>query len=149
SPTAASDYSGGTLLLQGALVIGSPNSALGTGPLTLVGGALQTNVAGGVTLANPVVLNVGGVTTTNPYAFTTAEFTLGSVDPTLPPPLTLSGAVSLNGVSTLRMNAVATFSGPVSGSGALVKAGTEPLTLSGNNTHSGATVLAAGTLTVN
>jgi len=53
----ANSYGGGTTIENGAVVIASNNSALGTGAVTVNGGGLVTNT--GVTITNPVTL-VGG-----------------------------------------------------------------------------------------
>ena len=50
----ASTYTGGTTI-DGVAVIASNNSALGTGPVIVNGGAIVTNT--GVTLTNPLILN--------------------------------------------------------------------------------------------
>ena len=129
SPATASTYSGGTVLEAGLLIIGTVNSALGTGPFTLAGSTVETTVSGGVTLANPIILDGSSAATGGTQN------------------LTFTGAVSLTGITTLSTNAltVTTF-GAVSGSGALTKGGSDTLVLSGNNSETGAiTNDAAGT----
>src|SRR5262249_19695498 len=86
-------------------------------------------------LANAVTLN-------------SANTTLGGAAP-FDRPLTLSGAVTLTGISTLAANGPATLSGNVGGAGALIKGGTSTLTLGGSNSYAGATQVTAGTLLVN
>ena len=62
----ANSYTGGTTILQGALIAGA-NNALGSGTVTLSGGKLATD--NNVTLANPLNLvseKIGGFGTFNP-----------------------------------------------------------------------------------
>jgi len=126
-------YSGGTSLGAGTLSIGI-NDALGTGPVVLSGGTIQSSDATARTLNNPVVLNgnttVGGT---------------GNLSFTSP------GAGSVAAASTLTVNGSlnATFATALSGSGALTKAGTGTMTLTGTNTYSGATTISGGSLVVN
>ncbi len=51
----ANTYSGGTTINGGTAAIASSNSAFGTGPVTVDGGAVVTNT--GVTVTNPITLN--------------------------------------------------------------------------------------------
>src|SRR5262249_50091338 len=91
----------------------------------------QTNLSGGVTLANAVILN--GSTTTVTLS--------GSQN------LTLSGPVSLLGLNTVSTSnpALSTLSGPISGTGALTKTNANTPVLSGSNSQTGAlTVNASG-----
>jgi autotransporter-associated beta strand protein len=65
---------------------------------------------------------------------------------------TLSGAMALSGTNTVNVvygDKPATFSGVISGTGGLTKStGTGGLTLGGNNTYTGATIVNAGRLTL-
>jgi autotransporter-associated beta strand protein len=83
---------------------------------------------------------------TNPLNFAGGTFTLGG----------LSGShnlvLSYPDPTILQVgnnNANTTYSGILSGSGALTKVGTGTLTLSGNNSYSGLTIVNAGTLLIN
>ncbi|MEW6156630.1 MAG: autotransporter-associated beta strand repeat-containing protein, partial [Verrucomicrobiota bacterium] len=125
-----SDYSGGTILNSGTLVIGHA-SGPGTGTLTVNGGTLE---AGGSdrTLANNIT--VGG------------DFSVGG-----------SYALSVSGTTTLTGNRTATIDstlatwGVISETGGprdLTKAGSGTLTVSGTSTYSGSTILNAGSLRV-
>ena len=58
------------------------------------------------------------------------------------------GAIIDNGVLAFDRNNNLTFSDIVSGTGALTKIGTNTLTLTGDNTYSGATTISAGTLQI-
>lgn len=59
-----------------------------------------------------------------------------------------AGAITDNGNFIVGSSANQTLSGPISGSGALVKNGTGALTLTGSNTYSGVTVVNQGAMTV-
>lgn len=59
-------------------------------------------------------------------------------------PLTLADDTTVDGAGT----ATVRLSGPISGSGSLIKAGLRTLTLSGANDYSGTTVITAGTLQI-
>ena len=134
TPATASNYTGGTVLEAGTLQIGSASSALGTGSLTLGGGNLQTTVVGGVTLANPVILDGATVTLNG-----TQNLTFGSA--------------SLTGISTVNTSSAptTTFQGALSGSGALTKTGGETLVLAGSDSQTGAITSdgSGGTLVIN
>ena len=133
----ANTYSGGTTLSGGYLAIAGDSvgsvgsitsSPIGTGTLTLTGGAIAGTSR---TLLNPVSL--GG------------NVTFGDT-------LTFSAGVTLTSNSTLTSNAIwstngaVVLSGAVSGSYGLTKTGTGTLTLSGANTFSGSTTVNSGTL---
>jgi autotransporter-associated beta strand protein len=126
---ATNTYTGGTTLNGGRLLIGN-NAALGTGTLTITGGHIRAHQAAR-TLTNPLALNgsfeVGQLTTFTGNATLGANVTITATDAT-------NSSV---------------FSGRISGLGfALIKAGPGTLTLSGNNTYTGVTVVRAGTLRI-
>ncbi|MEW6386615.1 MAG: autotransporter-associated beta strand repeat-containing protein [Thermodesulfobacteriota bacterium] len=119
-----------TTLSAGTLVAGS-DTAFGTGTLT-IGNNTAVQASGTRTLSNAVT--VGG------------NFAIegGASDN-----LTLGGGISLGGATrTITVNSAGSsiFSGVVSGTGSITKAGTGTLTLSGANTYSGNTTVNAGTL---
>jgi autotransporter-associated beta strand protein len=125
----ANDYDGGTTLLSGQLALGD-NGALGTGALVMNGGQLSSNSTIARTIANPLTINTG--------------ITLG--DAVRNGKLTFSDTVNLGGaVRTLGLVSDVEFSGVVS-NGGITKVGESTLTLSGNNTYTGATTHSAGTL---
>jgi len=124
-------YSGGTLLSAGVLAIAA-DTALGTGPVVLGGGTIQSSGGTARTLNNPVVLNgsttIGGTENLN---FTSVG----------------AGAVPANSTITVTSSGVnATIATALSGAGSITKAGAGTMTLSGANTYSGGTTLSAGKL---
>ena len=94
-----SDFSGGTYLYEGTLGVGS-NSALGTGPLVVSGGAVRGDAAAH-TISNAVNLFVTGVVT-------------GSADLTLAGPITGAYGLTKNGAGTLTLSGANSFTGGVS-----------------------------------
>jgi autotransporter-associated beta strand protein len=138
-PAAGNTYSGGTQIQRDFLIVGNANSALGTGPVTFNGGILETNVSGGVTLTNQLVLNNNNA----------GHATLGSTSSPYDQLLTITGAVSLTGSNTLTVNVPVTLSGSVSGPGSLKQTGPSNLVLSSNNTYSGFSDVTGGELFVN
>jgi fibronectin-binding autotransporter adhesin len=153
---APNTYSGGTTVQSGMLVVGvdstgpantPTNGALGTGTLTMNGGAIRATSNGNRTVANRVTL--GG------------DFTLGDATTTV---VTFTGDATLTGNRTLTIgngslatNAY-TFSGPIgdggNGFGLTVQAPTNTpngagvsqgvLQLSGASTYSGPTTVLSG-----
>jgi|GEM_PF-1318238 len=126
----ANTFSGGTTVNAGTLVAGN-DSALGSGALTLSGGALQASGTSPRTLANDITV------TANSAISGTA-----SLD------LILNGTVDLDAGSTLSVSRSSntTLAGIISGAGALAKSGNGTLLVSPDNTYSGGTTLTAGTL---
>ena len=115
------DIKGGTFTLTGSLV---------SNQVTVDSGATANISTGG--LASDTTLTANG--TVNFTASDSIKSLLGS------------GSVVLTG-STLSLDS-GDFSGVLSGNGALTKVTSGLLTLSGNNTYSGATLISAGTLTL-
>jgi autotransporter-associated beta strand protein len=155
-------YSGGTTISAGTLEIassgrlngGSYSSAIansgtliysGTNNQTLSGiisgtGALTQNGTGTLTISGANTYT--GTTTVNvgTLAFGASQ-TLGAIAG--------SGNISLSSFAlTTNSSSNSTFSGTISGTGALTKAGSGTLTLSGNNTYTGTTTVSAGTLSI-
>jgi len=119
----------GTLTLSGANTY--------TGATTVNGGTLLLGAADRI--ANGSAVTVGALGTFDLNGF---NETVGSIAGT--------GGVTL-GAGTLTAggnNANTAYSGVMSGSGGLTKAGTGTLTISGANTYTGATTINAGTLTL-
>ncbi|MEN9468967.1 MAG: toxins and related Ca2+-binding domain [Verrucomicrobiota bacterium] len=122
--TGASNYSGGTTLNAGTLVIGN-TAAAGSGTITQssTSSLLKLDTTG--TIANAMsIYNVSANKT-----------------------LTLSGGITVNNaVFDVASGETLTISNTINGTGGVTKNGAGNLTLSGNNTYSGATVVNSGTL---
>jgi len=162
----------GSLAGAGAVTLGSATLATGndntsttfsgtisgTGGLTKIGNGTLT-LSGSSTYAGATAVNAGTLAAgaTNAFsassAFTVASgatLSLAGFNQTIGS-LAGAGAVTL-GSATLTTgidNTSTTFSGGISGTGGLTKAGSGTLTLSGSSSYSGATAVNAGTLTVN
>lgn len=127
--TGRNTFNGGITLSAGTINANHP-SALGTGPLTFAGGAIDNTTGAPLALTTANALQGGDIVFT------------GSNDLTLDGPL----AMSVNR-QVIANNGVLTLSGVVSGTGfSLTKAGPGTLVLSGTNTHTGGTLVTAGTL---
>jgi autotransporter-associated beta strand protein len=149
----ANTYSGGTTLGGSGLVAvsvsstgsaGSPtNGAFGTGMVTLAGAQLRAGTSDNRTVANAITISADTT-----FATATDEKSL-----TFTGPVTLSGATRTLNVLTGTTNstAVLTFSGAIGDGGngyGITKNGGGQLTLSGNNTYSGGTIINAGRFNV-
>jgi len=146
-------YSGGTTLTMGRLEIAN-SSALGTdsvsiganGMLSLGGGGgsfyggAQNIVGGDLTVANNITINHTG---------SLGNFGIDALDNTYGNN-TLSGTITLAGANTqVDINGgQLTISGAMSGTGALTKAGSSILRLTGSNSYTGGTTVNNGTLNV-
>jgi autotransporter-associated beta strand protein len=125
----ANANSGGVTVNQGILALGNPQ-ALGTGTLTMNGGALDSTVADLANVENNVQTWDGS------FAFAGSQnLNLGN------------GPVTMTANTTLTVsNNVLTVGGPIAGTGALTKTGPGTLVLSGANTYTNNTMVGAGTL---
>jgi autotransporter-associated beta strand protein len=126
----ANSYAGGTTLEAGTLTLGNA-SALGTGTLTISGGSLDSSV---VDLVNA---NVNAQAWNVDFTFVgTQNLNLGT------------GAVTMSANRQVTVAANALTVGGAIGGGAvgLTKAGAGTLVLAGENTYTGGTTIAAGTL---
>jgi autotransporter-associated beta strand protein len=113
--------------------------------LTTATGALTINGATSTGNSNAITLNGNGGVVVNA---TLGNATAGAIGITG----ALSGAgniVTGAGALTVTQTTNSSYSGVISGSQNVTKAGTGNLTLAGNNTFTGATAVTAGTLTVN
>ncbi|WP_204561551.1 autotransporter-associated beta strand repeat-containing protein, partial [Azospirillum palustre] len=127
-------YTGATTISTGTLVAGH-NNALGTtaGGTTVASGATLA-VANGVTLTEALTLSGTGVSSAGALQVTSGSGTVG-------------GAVTMGANTTIGVSGTGlTLSGVVSGAYALTKDGSGMLTLSGDNTYTGATTVSAGVL---
>ena len=139
-----STYSGGTTLTAGLLQIGADasgsvgaitSSTTGTGGLALNGGTLSSGSTTARTILNAIT--IGG------------DVTLG--DATNIGALTFSADAAIgSSTRTLTTASAATFSGNITGTGGITKAGSGALTYNGTsaNTYSGLTTVGAGSLTL-
>ena len=130
-------YSGTMTLTSGKLILNSV-TALGniSAGTTILGGSLDCQVSGGITLNN------------EPFAWN-GDFTFIGTQP-----LNIgAGAVTLGGNRQVTVTANTLTVGGVIGDGAssfsLTKAGAGTMTLTGNNTYKGGTAVSLGTLRVN
>ena len=129
----ANTYSGGTTLSAGQLNLNNA-SALGTGALTISGGAIGNTSGNAITLSTNNAQNWNG-----DFSFA------GSNDLNLG-----SGAVTMSSSRTVTVaSGNLTVGGAISGSGySLTKAGTGTLILTGSDTYTGPTTVSAGTLQI-
>ncbi|ELH3247018.1 autotransporter-associated beta strand repeat-containing protein [Salmonella enterica] len=143
----ANSYTGGTLISGGTLVA-SNVEALGTGDVTdnavlelNTGGTFDNVISGSgqVVKSGDEMLTLsgansytGGTTISGGTLVATNVEALGS------------GDVTDN--ATLELNTGGTFDNVISGSGQVVKSGDDALTLSGNNSYTGGTLISGGTL---
>jgi autotransporter-associated beta strand protein len=135
----ASTYTGGTSVTNGTLQSGANTTAgppptsgpFGTGTITVNGGVLDLN---GKNVGNALSITGTGLSTNG--VIINSNATAGEVSGTV----TMTAASSIGGTNPY------TISGVISGGFALTKLGTNVVTLSGNNTYTGATSITAGTL---
>jgi fibronectin-binding autotransporter adhesin len=148
------------VLGNGALIKRGPGSAAlfgtntYTGPIEVRAGELRAAANGalgagtaGTTVFPDAILSVdGGLTIAEPL-------TLAGIlkrNNSGAPASTWNGPISLQGVAIVLLDTLPmTINGVVSGSGSLTKSGSGALTLTANNTYSGATVVNAGELSIN
>ncbi|MEI6604296.1 MAG: Ig-like domain repeat protein, partial [Verrucomicrobiota bacterium] len=131
-------FSGGTRFFSGNLKFYQAN-AFGTGTVTL-GGKLSSNHA--VCLLNQSALTVAN-------AFVLAGITDATINGSAPTFASVRGTTPGNLAAQAEINTNGGnlgLAGPISGSGGLLKSGSNTLTLSGSNTYSGPTKVATGTL---
>ena len=129
----------------------------GTGSLTKIGAGLQTlsgnnSYTGGTTLVAGTLQagSPGGFVNNTAYTVLGGSLDLNNFNLTMSSLKGTGGVVNL-GSAALSINDTATdvYSGDVQGTGSVTKIGAGTLTLSGNNSYSGGTILDAGTLVVN
>jgi len=128
----ANDYSGGTTISAGRILVGY-DQALGTGRVILNGGTLQSS-GGARTIGNAITVN--------------ADTTLAGTDA-----LTFAGPMTLTGFKTLTVTNTArtTISGAIgeSSPSILIKLGAGELELKGANNYTGGTFISTGTVRIN
>jgi autotransporter-associated beta strand protein len=157
--TGANTFSGGTTIAGGVVQVGNGGAtgALGTGD-TVDNGTLVFNRADNVTyagavsgsgslvhLANSTLTLLGNNTYSGSTTVTVGTLLLGAggTSGSLG-----SGNVVVGGTLAVNRSDALTLSGLISGTGGLSQIGTGTLTLLGNNTYTGATIIAGGTLQV-
>ena len=135
----ANIYSGGTILNQGTLTIGTGGKP---GATT---GALAVNNNNTTAAGTNAILNLA----------TAVDTTVGSLSGTISAPTSGTNTATLNNGGggrnfTVNQTAVGTYAGVIAGAGAftLGSLSTNTLTLTGANSYSGATSVTAGTLNV-
>ncbi|MER3190719.1 autotransporter-associated beta strand repeat-containing protein [Salmonella enterica] len=140
-------YTGGTLISSGTLVANDV-SALGTGDVT-DNATLELNTGGDFTN------NIGGTgrveksgddTLTLSGSNTYTGGTLISSGTLVANDVNALGTGDITDNATLELNTGGDFDNAISGSGQVVKSGGDTLTLSGNNSYTGGTLISDGTL---
>ncbi|MBE7369883.1 autotransporter-associated beta strand repeat-containing protein [Ramlibacter pallidus] len=158
--TGANTYSGATAIVSGGTLQvgnGGTTGTLGTGAVTN-DGTLTFNRSNAFTVANAIggagsVVQAGAGTTVlaadNSYAGTTTisagrlQVGNGGATGTLG-----SGGITNNAALVFNRTGTGTVNGAISGTGSLTQAGTGTTVLAADNTYTGATTIAAGTLQV-
>ena len=155
----ANSYSGLTYINQGTLQVGTGGTAgnLGNALGVTNSGVLAINHSDNVTMNFPVtgsggLRNLGGgvltIISTNGYAGPTvvSAGTLQVGAGGVAGNLGSSSVITNNATLVFNRSDAFSFTGPIVGSGTLVKTGASSLTLGGSNTYSGLTVVSNGTL---
>ncbi|ECM9186750.1 AIDA autotransporter-like protein ShdA, partial [Salmonella enterica subsp. enterica serovar Kentucky] len=140
-------YTGGTLISSGTLVANDVN-ALGTGDVT-DNATLELNTGGDFDNAisgSGQVVKSGDKTLTLSGANSYSGATTISGGTLVATNVDALGSGDVTDDATLELNTGGTFDNAISGSGQVVKSGDETLTLSGTNTYSGGTLISGGTL---
>ncbi len=178
SLSGANTYAGGTSLNAGTLAVGN-NTALGTGALAMASGTTLQAAINGLNLGNAVSLSGTGTVDTQANALTLGNIVsgTGALNKTGSGTLTLTGANSYSGGTTISAgtlqlggggvsgsiigdvtdNGVLAFNrsdtvtspGVISGSGSVSQIGSGRTVLTANNSYGGATTVLAGALFVN
>jgi outer membrane autotransporter protein len=161
SGAAVQDLSGvaGTTINLGnqALTAGTGNDKTFDGTIQGTGGSLTKTGSGTLTLSGNNGYT-GGTRLQQGTLAVGSNTALGSGTLTLSGGSTLQAATSVSLANAITTNATATIdtgandmtlSGPISGPGGLIKAGSGTLTLSGNSNYLGTTIIGLGTLVVN
>ena len=148
------NLSDGTATFGAGLIIAQNAGSMGVvnqtgGVLTLSGGQIQFGAGDGAYNLNGGVLQIGGAnpitTGAGAYQFNLGGGTIKVIGSALT--TNVNATLTSGSTSTIDTDGLgATFSGVLSGAGALTKTGAGTLLLSGVNTYTGATLVSAGTL---
>jgi fibronectin-binding autotransporter adhesin len=131
------DQTGGTLRVHSGSTLYLTGANSSSSVYNLTGGTLEIG-------GNSLKAGYGG--TPNPYQFNLGGGTIKVIESAL---VTTVNATLASGVFTIDTNGLgATWSGVLSGTGGIAKAGAGTLQLSGNNSYAGGTFLTAGILKV-
>jgi len=136
--SAANTYTGGTIINQGTLTVGTG------GTLGATTGALAVNNTNTDAAGTDAVLNLA----------TAVNTTVGSLSGTIATPTSGTNTATINTETgrtfTINQTADATYAGVIAGAGSVTlgSSSTHTLTLSGTNTYTGDTLVSAGTLFV-
>ena len=132
--TNANTYDGGTQIQGGSIRIAN-DTALGGGAITFGGGALASTTNATRLISNDVAFSggatIGDSSSNGAFVFRGANNVLAS------------------GAQTITTNVATTFVNGISGAGGLTKAGNATLTLKGDNTYTGNTIVESGKLVLN
>lgn len=138
----------GNLVLSGSGGYTGPTSVNG-GVVSFTGGYTPTDTSGALIVNNPnrgagnaVVLNLS----------TTAPSSVGSLSGTTSTPASGTNTTTINNggqLFTVNQATAGSYDGVIEGAGGLTKNGSAALTLTGDNSYSGATTVNAGTLSIN
>ncbi len=157
TPTFTNATTGTTTLTQGNLILGRTTNVFGganTQTFAFNGGTLSAT--SDVTIANPMTLGgnpaifqgTNSIDLSNAAAITTAARSLVN-NITSPDTLTVSGGIAATGALSIFGSGDTTISGVMSGTaGAIQMLGTGTLTLTNNNTYTGASTFSGGTTTL-
>ena len=148
---------GGTFNTGAGVTLSAPRSIGGHGGLTKIGAGTMTlgaanRYTGGTTVNGGILALASGSGSLDPAGNLTVNdgiFDLGGNVQTVGALSGAGGAIAL-GAGTLTTNSTSntTLASVITGAGGLVKQGTGTLTLTGNNLHSGGTIIADGVLQV-
>ncbi|ENZ3554845.1 autotransporter-associated beta strand repeat-containing protein [Salmonella enterica] len=143
----SNSYTGGTLISSGTLVATNVD-ALGSGDVT-DNATLELNTGG--TFDNAIsgsgqVVKSGDETLTLSGANSYTGGTLISSGTLVANDVNALGSGDVTNNATLELNTGGDFDNAISGSGQVVKSGGDTLTLSGNNSYTGGTLISDGTL---